>query len=564
MRRPDLHQKPRLVALVFIRFVRRQKTMSLLRAALFLGVLAGGGTSWGQTWISAISASSAASTAKITWATAVPSDSQVEYGSTAAYGNVTPLSTAKVASHSVTVSDLKAGTTYHFRVRSSDTSGVQVIGPDYALRISIPVTVALAPQGVTIAASATQRFTATVSNDPNQAVSWSATAGTVSSSGLFTAPNISSNTPVTVTATSQADPTKSGSTVLTVSAAQAASTVLFGHPTVEALVNGLYAGMAEGYQMTASITGTLNTLSVYVDPASTATNLFVGLYADSNGHPGTRLTGGSSDTFQKAAWNTISVPPVSIVPGSKYWFVLLGTGGVLKFRQKPTTGGWVDELNAIRTLTSLPSTWTTGTIYAGGAWTSVYGSGATSEPPLGTPLLSVIPSSFNWTAKVGTSNIAPGSVSVTNTGTGSLQYAGVSDQPWLTISSGNGTVPSILQIVPSIAGLKAGTYVGHVNLSGGGITKTVTVVLSMTSAPPVQHTVSLSWKSPTRGKVVSYSLYRSTVRGGSYGLLASAISGTLYNDQTAQTGAPYYYVVTAVDGQGRESPYSNEIGATIP
>ena len=43
-----------------------------------------------------------------------------------------------------------------------------------------------------------------------------------------------------------------------------------------------------------------------------------------------------------------------------------------------------------------------------------------------------------------------------------------------------------------------------------------------------------------------------------------AIGGNSYIDQSVQSGTPYYYVVTAVDSQGRESKYSNEIKATIP
>ena len=158
-----------------------------------------------------------------------------------------------------------------------------------------------------------------------------------------------------------------------------------------------------------------------MDAATTATNLFVGLYSDNNGHPGSRLTAGNSATFQTAAWNTIPVSAVSVAAGTKYWFVLLGTGGVIKFRQKqnPTAGGWIDELNVIRTLTSLPANWTTGTIYSRGAWTSVYGSGVTSAPPVATSILSVSPAGFSWTAKVGISSLAPASVSITNTGTGS-------------------------------------------------------------------------------------------------------------------------------------------------
>jgi hypothetical protein len=50
-------------------------------------------------------------------------------------------------------------------------------------------------------------------------VTWSATAGTVNSSGLFTAPTVSSPTSVTVTATSLADTSKSSSAAFTVNPA---------------------------------------------------------------------------------------------------------------------------------------------------------------------------------------------------------------------------------------------------------------------------------------------------------------------------------------------------------
>jgi hypothetical protein len=85
-------------------------------------------------------------------------------------------------------------------------------------------------------------------------------------------------------------------------------------------------------------------------------------------------------------------------------------------------------------------------------------------------------------------------------------------------------------------------------------------------APPasVQHAVSLAWQGTTSAKVISFSLYRSTVSGSSYGLLASALGTATYNDQSVQSGTIYYYVVTAVDDQGGESAFSNETRATVP
>ena len=59
----------------------------------------------------------------VTWTTDEPSDSRLEYGLTTAYGS-TVSNAALVTSHSLTVTGLTAGTTYHFRAGSTDACGV--------------------------------------------------------------------------------------------------------------------------------------------------------------------------------------------------------------------------------------------------------------------------------------------------------------------------------------------------------------------------------------------------------------------------------------------------------
>lgn len=70
------------------------------------------------------------------------------------------------------------------------------------------VTVSVSPASAAVSSGNNQQFTATVANTTNLAVSWSATAGTISSGGLLTAPSVSTTTTVVVTAVSQADSTK--------------------------------------------------------------------------------------------------------------------------------------------------------------------------------------------------------------------------------------------------------------------------------------------------------------------------------------------------------------------
>lgn len=59
-------------------------------------------------------------------------------------------------------------------------------------------------------------------------------------------------------------------------------------------------------------------------------------------------------------------------------------------------------------------------------------------------------------------------------------------------------------------------------------------------------------------------MYRAGVSGGPYASVASGNSGTSYVDGSVQAGQTYYYVVTAVDTNGAESVYSNQVQAVIP
>jgi Bacterial Ig domain/Purple acid Phosphatase, N-terminal domain len=71
-----------------------------------------------------IAASSITTTgATITWTTNEASDSQVNYGTTTAYGSTTSLNASPLTAHVVVLTGLSASTVYHFRVRSRDAAG---------------------------------------------------------------------------------------------------------------------------------------------------------------------------------------------------------------------------------------------------------------------------------------------------------------------------------------------------------------------------------------------------------------------------------------------------------
>lgn len=64
----------------------------------------------------------------------------------------------------------------------------------------------LTPSSATVASMEQLQFTARISGTSNTAVTWTASAGTISKSGFFTAPQVTSTTPVVITATNGGGP----------------------------------------------------------------------------------------------------------------------------------------------------------------------------------------------------------------------------------------------------------------------------------------------------------------------------------------------------------------------
>ena len=70
--------------------------------------------------------------AKITWTLDRPSTGQVEYGTTTSYGTLSALeSSFDYTTHVQSLSGLSTGTTYHYRVKSSDQQGNQSVSGDF-------------------------------------------------------------------------------------------------------------------------------------------------------------------------------------------------------------------------------------------------------------------------------------------------------------------------------------------------------------------------------------------------------------------------------------------------
>jgi hypothetical protein len=150
---------------------------------------------------------------------------------------------------------------------------------------------------------------------------------------------------------------------LTVAPAPPSSQLLVGDTATESQVDTNPNGMAEAFQTTAVASGTLGTLSVYLDPSSTATTVAVGLYSDSGGNPGTLLSQGSTNSPKAGTFNIFAMPAANIVKGTNYWIAILSTGnGTILFRDR-NSGPCLSQGSAQSTLTSLPTLWSSGSLY---------------------------------------------------------------------------------------------------------------------------------------------------------------------------------------------------------
>jgi len=217
--------------------------------------------------------------------------------------------------------------------------------------------VSISPTAATVASGGTQQFTATVTGLTNTAVTWSATAGSVSSSGLFTAPAVSTIATVTVTATSQADPSKTASATVSVTPAN-----IFGHAVQGAGVGSTMSNTAAAsrYQMTAQ-NATVISMSVFVaSPISAFPNnqFQVAIYADNNGTPGALIAQSASQTLVADSWNTIPIS-APVTANAFYWFAY-------------NTNGLASNANNLRLdNTGGSSTWINSQLF--GTWPATYG-----------------------------------------------------------------------------------------------------------------------------------------------------------------------------------------------
>ena len=138
-------------------------------------------------------------------------------------GKLPPGLSLQVTSGSISGHPKRAGS-YSFTIAVADHARTAAGLKKFAINVSPPqptkppVQVAISPATYTLPAGGSHQFVAQVSNASSPKVTWAASAGTITATGLFTAPNVNAPATVQVTAISNADPSKHGTATISVSA----------------------------------------------------------------------------------------------------------------------------------------------------------------------------------------------------------------------------------------------------------------------------------------------------------------------------------------------------------
>ncbi len=145
--------------------------------------------------ISGVTITPSSTSAVLSWLTNELSDSQVVYGTSAAYNFETTINPSLVLSHSQTITGLIPSTTYHIQMKSKDAAGNTATSSDQAFAtLALPDTTAPVISGIALAISSTTAIVSWTTNESSTSKVYyststpvvTATAANISNSSLVT------------------------------------------------------------------------------------------------------------------------------------------------------------------------------------------------------------------------------------------------------------------------------------------------------------------------------------------------------------------------------------------
>ena len=407
-----------------------------------------------------------------------------------------------------------------------------------------------------------------------------------------------------VTATNAGGSASASSAATAAVTAPPTNSVLFGDQAVESNQDSNAGGSAQAFSVSNSTGGTAQSIAVYVDGGNAATSLTAGLYAANGSHPGTMLASGTLSSVHAGAWNSIPITATAVTPGT-YWIAILGTGGTLNFRDQ-VSSSCTTETSAQGTLSSLPSTWSTGGVWANSycplsAYVSGSSTGGSQAPP-SPPTESAVPTisgtttvgqtlsttngtwsnspttfSYQWQRCTSSCSDIAGATSSSYM----LQQADANDTIDVAVTAtnmgGSGTATASQTSAVSAGSGSGGG--GNSGLAGTPVSTASPTITDTTSANRWGYTDQLSttngtWTvsgttmtcGPSTGIVCAYQWQRSSNGGSTWSNITTGdclvICQSTYRIQPADIGSDLRVIVTAGDAAGSTDAMAAPVGGS--
>jgi glucose/arabinose dehydrogenase len=379
------------------------------------------------------------------------------------------------------------------------------------------VAVAVAPKTVSLSASQTQQFSATVTGTSNQAVTWSISpnTGTISSAGLYTAPSaIASVTTVTVKATSVADATRFDTAAVTLNPPAAGFTPI--------RVNA--GGPA------------------YTDSAGNAWSADTGFSAGQTFATNTPITGTSDPTlYQSERWNGTTFQYQFTVPAGSY-------AVKLKYAEIFYTAANQRKFNVNINGTAVQTNFD---IFAqAGAANKAFDQTFTVSSS-GTITIQFVPVVSN--PKISAIEILQATGIAVSVSPGSATLAASQTQQFTATVTGTTTTGVTWSLAPALGTITTGGL--YTAPSSIAATQTVTVTATSTADVTKSSSATVTLSSPFTAVPIR-------VNAGGSGLTDSA--GQVWSADTGFSGGSTYSVGTAITGTATPALYQSERWSSGP
>jgi alpha-L-arabinofuranosidase len=251
-------------------------------------------------------------TATVSWTTNIYAYGGINYSSPNSPGGATPFVQNAGTKQSITITGLLPNTTYFLYAFSF--AGPQNVGQNLTVTTTSgtagvsAVSVSCSAASLQLGSSTGCASTVQGDGSYSSAVSWSTSLGTISATGVVTAPSSSTATALTVTATSVQDPTKSGSATIALTAPATVTGV-----TVACQATTILAGSTTTCSPTVTGTGIISKAVTFAASAGNITPAGV-LTAPTTG-TSVLVTATSVQDATKSASATITVTPLPTITG---------------------------------------------------------------------------------------------------------------------------------------------------------------------------------------------------------------------------------------------------------